>query len=88
METTTSCEEVKMAIYAVNQPSFHRSACLAAFLFLTGAGERGIKGEKKKKRVMSLILKRIHNTKIIVNGKSYGFPHNTTKQHPNLGDDE
>lgn len=36
---------------------------------------------------MSLILKRIHNTKIIVNGKSYGFPHNTAKQHPNLGDE-
>lgn len=37
---------------------------------------------------MSLILKKIQSTKIIVNWKSYGFPHSTNQQHPNLGDDE
>lgn len=68
-----------MAICVVNQPSFYRSQPL------TGAGERGIKWEKN---LMSLILKRIHSTKIIVNEESYVFPHNTTKPRPNLGDDE
>lgn len=70
-----------MAIYAVNQPSFYRSACFVAFLALNRSRERGIKWGKK------VILKEIRSTKIIVNWKSYGLPRNTTKQNPNLGDD-